>query len=136
GEVRKREQPVRRGVAERLPVPGLHQRARRREQEIRQADRGAQQPQDEQRRLAAVAARLPLRAGNDGQQREAYREERHVEPELTPRREPARRHVGVGVAEQQDRLEEDETGRPYRRRAAEPGQDLLRDDRLNEKEQE
>ena len=52
------------------------------------------------------------------------------------RREPAHGKVGVGVAEQQRRLKEDEARRPHRRGAAEPRQDLLCDDGLEQEQQE
>src|SRR5262252_11053844 len=45
-------------------------------------------------------------------------------------------HVGVEVAEQQRRLKENEARGPYRRRATEPRQDLLGNDRLDQKKQE
>ena len=51
-------------------------------------------------------------------------------------RQPARREVRVRVADQQDHLKEHHAGRPHRRGAAKPRQDLLRDDRLHQKQQE
>ena len=48
----------------------------------------------------------------------------------------ARDQFGVGVAAKQRRLEEEEARRPHPGRAAEPGQDLLGDHRLDEEQQE
>ena len=42
----------------------------------------------------------------------------------------------VDVPEQQDQLEEHQTYRPYPSRSAEPRQDLLGQDRLDQKQQE
>src|SRR2546422_5755432 len=44
--------------------------------------------------------------------------------------------VGVRVTGEQHALEEHQAGGPDRRRAAEPRQDLLGDDRLNQEQQE
>src|SRR3989441_2909145 len=54
---------------------------------------------------------------------------------LAPRAE-AMGEVGVRVTGEQHALEEHQAGRPHRRRAAEPRQDLLGDDRLNQEQQE
>src|SRR2546429_7604334 len=48
----------------------------------------------------------------------------------------ARGEVGVRVTGEQHALEEPQAGGPARRRAAEPRQDLLGDDRLNQEQQE
>src|SRR5881392_875706 len=53
-----------------------------------------------------------------------------------PARPEPRRPVGVGIAGEQHALEEDEARCPYARRAAEPRQDLLGDDRLHQEQQE
>ena len=52
------------------------------------------------------------------------------------RGEPAHDEIRVGVAREQRRLEEHEARRPDGGRAAEPWQDLLRDDRLHQEQQE
>src|SRR5205807_10113890 len=52
-----------------------------------------------------------------------------------PRAEPMG-EVGVRVTGEQHALEEHQAGCPHRRRAAEPRQDLLGDDRLNQEQQE
>src|SRR3989441_3372323 len=54
---------------------------------------------------------------------------------LAPRAE-AMGEVGVRVTGEQHALEEHQAGRPNRRRAAKPRQDLLGDDRLNQEQQE
>ena len=135
GEVRQREQAVRRRVAEALPEPRLHQRAGGREQEIRQPDGRRQQAQYQERRLAR-RRRLPARVGNDRQDGEAQRQQADVHPRLPARGQAARGPVGIGVAEEQHRLEEHQADRPHRGRAAEPRQDLLRDDGLDQEQQE
>src|SRR2546427_10888780 len=58
-----------------------------------------------------------------------------MEQRLAPRAE-AMREVGVRVTGEQHALEEHQAGGPDRRRAAEPRQDLLGDDRLNQEQQE
>ena len=83
-----------------------------------------------------VAGRLPARVRDDGQRGEARDEQHDVQRDLPARRELARRPVGIGVAEEQQELEEHEAGRPHRGGAAEPRQDLLRHDRLDEEQQE
>ena len=55
---------------------------------------------------------------------------------LARARQPVHDEVGVRVAREQRRLEEDEAGRPDGGRSAEPRQDLLRDDRLHQEQQE
>jgi len=44
--------------------------------------------------------------------------------------------VRIGITGQQQRLEKQQAGRPHRRGAAEPREDLLCDHRLNQKQQE
>ena len=115
--------------------PRLHQRARRREQEVGQADRRAEQPQDPPARLLA-ACRFPSVAGDDRQRDQAQRQQPEVQRGLAPRAEPPRRPVAVCVACRQQRLEEHEAQGPHGARAAEPRDDLLRDERLNREQQE
>src|SRR5262245_19659562 len=55
---------------------------------------------------------------------------------LIGRRAPADRRVRVGVAGEQRALEEEQAGRPHRRRAAEPRQQELPEQRLDPEEQE
>ena len=48
----------------------------------------------------------------------------------------AHERMRIGVAHEQDQLEEHHAERPHDRRAAEPRQDLLGDDRLHQEQQE
>jgi len=59
-----------------------------------------------------------------------------VQDRLRARRELARHGVGIRVAPQQHQLEEHHADGPDRGVAAEPGQDLLGDDRLHQEQQE
>ena len=71
-----------------------------------------------------------------GRQASDTHQQRDVQQRL-PRARPARvASVGVGVAGEQHALEEHEARRPDRGRAAEPRQDLLGDDRLDQEQQE
>ena len=74
--------------------------------------------------------------GDDRQRHEAHEQQHDVQHDLAARLHVARGPVGVGVAEEQQELEEHEAGRPHGRGAAEPRQDLLRHERLDEEEQE
>ena len=135
-EVRQRKQAVRHCMPEALPEPRLYQRTGCGQQEVRQADGRAKEAQYQQRRPGvALAPRLPARVGDDRQQQQARREQRHVQRGLAPPGEKARRPVGVGVAAEQRRLEKHEAGRPHRGCPAEPRQDLLGDDGLHQEEQ-
>ena len=121
---------------EAAPEPRLQQRAGRRQQEVRQADRDREQ----QRGCAPIGSSSPCgfqpRRGDDRQQASERAEQRHMQQRL-PRAAPARVvEVGVGVAGEQHALEEHEAGGPDRGRAAEPRQDLLGDDRLDQEQQE
>jgi len=81
-----------------------------------------------------VALRLPGLAGQDGQGQQRQREQADVQVGLALEAEPVR-EVRIGVAGQQRALEKHQAGGPHRRRAAEPRQDLLGDDRLHQKQQ-
>jgi hypothetical protein len=59
-----------------------------------------------------------------------------VDRALFSQAEPPREAVGVEVAGEKGRLKEEEAGRPDRGRPAEPGKDVLSDDRLDGEEQE
>ena len=134
-EVRQREQPVRARAGPRAGEPRLHQRARRRQQEVGQPDRRDQHAEDQPRRVLRAGG-LPPDARNDRQHGERHEQQRRVDLDLQPRREPMHGEVRVGVAREQCRLEEDEARGPDGRRSAEPRQDLLRHDRLDQEEQE
>ena len=115
--------------------PGLHQRAGGRQQEIRQADRRRQHPEDQPGRVLR-SAWLPLHARHDRQHGERDEEQHNVQPDARSRRHAADREIRVGVPGKQSSLEEDEAGGPHRCRTAEPGQDLLGHHRLHEEQQE
>ena len=134
-QIRKREQPVRIASRVALREPGLQQRAGRRQQQVGQADRRRQQPEDQPQR-ALGAQRLPGDGGDDGQQQEACDQQRRVQRSLPPARQAPGRRIGVGIAREQRALEEHQAGRPHRGRAPEPRQDLLGDDRLDQEQQE
>src|SRR5207237_1902171 len=101
---------------------------------IGKADGGDQEHKNAADRLF-VAQGLPAARGDDRQGRERNDEQRHVQQRLAARPQP-QRDIGVGVAGEQHALEEDQAGGPDRGRAAEPGQDLLGDDRLHQEQQE
>ena len=63
-------------------------------------------------------------------------QQQRVDLDLGARGNAAHDEIRVGVARQQCRLEKDEARRPDRGGAAEPRQDLLRDHRLYEEQQE
>ncbi len=134
-EVRQREQPVRARPGPRAREPHLHQRAGRRQQEIRQADRRRQHAEDQPRRVLAADG-LPLRARDDRQHCKRDGEQHRVQLHLPPRLEPAHDEIAVAIAGEQRSLEEHEARRPDRRGSAEPREDLLRHHRLHEKQQE
>ena len=134
-EVGQREQPIRIAAGKPAREPGLHQRARRRQQEVRQADRRGQQAQDLPDRIL-VAGGLPERARHDRQQRETHEQQRDVQAHLRAGCQPAHDDVRVQVAQEQRGLEEHEARRPHRGGPAEPRQDLLRDDGLDQEQQE
>src|SRR5207302_5369735 len=73
--------------------------------------------------------------GEDRQEGERQREQPDMEQCLAPRAE-AMGEVSVRITGEQHALEEHQAGRPHRRGAAEPRQDLLGDDRLNQEQQE
>ena len=133
-KVGERKKAVGHCAPEALPVPGLQQRRRGRQQKVRQADGGPEQQQDAAHGLL-VALRLPARRCEDRQARERRGEQRYVQHRLPPQAQ-ARGQVGVGIPAEQHRLEEHEACRPHRRRPTEPRQDLLGDDRLHQEQQE
>ena len=72
-EVRQREQPVRARARKAPREPGLHERARRRQQEVRQADRRGQQAEDQPRRVLGRRAGFQPAPGMIGSSDEARR---------------------------------------------------------------
>ena len=134
-EVRERIKPVGRDAGSGAAEPLLDQRAGGGEDEIGQAEADGQQREDLQGRIAA-AVRFPGIIRRDGQQGQGGGQQHQVHDGLRARLEPARGEVRVGVAAQQQHLEEQHAGRPDARPAAEPGQDVLADERLHLEEQE
>ena len=134
-EIRQREQAIGTGAGPGPGKPRLDERARCRQQEVRKTDRCREHAQDQPRRVLG-ACRLPVERGNDRQNHEGHDEQRRVQAHHGAWRQPMHDDVAIGVTRQQRRLEEDETRGPHGRRAAEPWQDLLRHDRLHEKQQE
>src|SRR6185295_3289391 len=133
-EVREREQAIRHGAAKAAPVPRLQERRGRGEQEVRQAD-GRDEEQEDARDRLLLAARLPAARGDDRQAGERDDEQPDVQQRL-PARAQARGEIGVGVSREQHALEKHEARGPDPGRAAEPRQDLLGDDRLDQEQQE
>ena len=82
-----------------------------------------------------VALRLPAARGEDRQAGERHGEQRHVQHRL-PARAEARASSRRRRTGEQHALEEHQARGPHRRRAAEPRQDLLGDDRLHQEQQE
>jgi hypothetical protein len=134
-DVREGEQAIRIRPGALAREPRLHQRAGGRQQQVRQPHRHREQQQDRGDRLV-VALRLPRLRGRDRQRGRGGGEQRDVQDRLRPWREPRVGPMRVGVAREQQRLEEQHAGRPHRRAAAEPRQDQARDERLHQEQQE
>jgi len=134
GEVRQREQAVHLIGEMRARKPRLHQRPGGGKQKIRQPDGEHQQAENAVSRVF-IARGLPRRIGYDGQPGEAHNEQRGVQNELRARLHPARGEIGVGVAEEQQKLEKHQARAPHRGGAAEPRQNLLGHDRLHQEQQ-
>ena len=135
-EVREREQPVRRRGARAPGQPRLEQRARARQQDIREPDGHREHAQDAERR---IAVRARARAGPEEAPAARARLSASAPTWATDcsrAREPAVERVGVEVAGEERGLEEDEARDPHRRRPAEPRQEPLGDDRLDPEEEE
>ncbi len=91
-QIRQREQPVRARAGPRAREPYLDQRARRRQQEVRQPDGRHQQAQDQPRR-ALGAGRLPVRARDDRKQCNRHDQQHRVQLDLRARTEPVHDEV-------------------------------------------
>ncbi len=74
--------------------------------------------------------------GRERQERDANDEQRDVCGSLPRDAQAASQNVGVVVAEQERRLKKHEARRPHGRRSAESRQDHLREQRLEQKQQE
>src|SRR5579885_1694698 len=73
--------------------------------------------------------------GHQTHRDDAHRDQTEMQGSLTPRRNPGADQMRVRVAGQQKHLEEKQARGPYSRGPAEPGQDVLRDDRLDLEEE-
>jgi hypothetical protein len=71
----------------------------------------------------------------EGQGRQRQQEQAGVQEDLPADPQPGAGEVGVEVARQQQRLEEDHAGVPDRRGAAQQGQHHLGNDRLDQEQQ-
>jgi len=118
-----------------LGEPALDQGSRRREQEVRCADRERQDEEDAHDRCVGV--RGPQRLGGRDRQRDQGQSQQHrVQDRLPAPRQPADDEVCVQVSAQQHQLEEQQSRGPHTRGRAEPRQDVLADDRLDLEQQE
>lgn len=152
GKERQKRSDVRQGIQaigrverRRTPaVPGLQQRPGRREREEGQADADEQDEEQQRRRaLTALGAHDRRReqwfAGprsHDRHRGPGGKQHGEVDARLQPRPPHASQRVRVGIASEQQHLEEHLAGRPYRWGAAEPGQQVLRDDQLHLEQQQ
>ena len=132
--VREREESVRHRAAVRARIPGLQQRAGRREQKVRQADGGGEQSEDPQQRVfAARAASTRRKAGWAARESSATSSARWIDG--LARGRSAVEPVRIGVAAEQRHLEEEHATGPDRGRSAEPRQNQLGNERLHLKQQ-
>ena len=99
--------------------PSLKQRAGGREHEVRQPKAGEEQQEDVAGGVRTVR-RLPLVGRGDRQEGDREGEQAKVRDDLTARRQAADAEVGVGVAAEEQHLEEEHAGRPDGGAAAEP----------------
>ena len=115
--------------------PGLQQRIVGRQRKERQPDRDREQAEQPERvargrRLAPPACdRQRQRQQRDHQQHQMDRHRQHAAFEL-------HQIMRIGVAAEQQRLEEHHRHRPHRRRAAEPRQHHLGEQRLHREQQQ
>ena len=135
GEVRQRVEAVGHDTGEGARIPGLHQRAGGRQQQVGQADRHGQHAEHAEGRIR-LCRLLPGRIGRHRQGEQAQEQQRGVHQRLPPRRQRLVQPVHIQVAQQQLGLEEHQAGAPHRGGAAEPGQDHLRHHRLDLEQQE
>ncbi len=115
--------------------PARDQRRGRRQHERRQPDEQEQDPDEVDDRGDRGVAQI----GDDGRADEQADQGQTGEEEVERRTrdpQPGDRQVTVGVAREQDRLEEEQHGRPHGRRPAEDRQDETADERLHAEQQE
>jgi hypothetical protein len=132
--VRERIETIRHHAFEAARVPRLNQRTGGREQEVRKTDGQHQQLENRDGRLFA-AGRLPRHLRIDPRGRDADQQQQSVQLHLRLRLEIADHRVGIEIARQQLHLEKKQARGPHRRRAAEPRQNDLGDDRLHLEQQ-
>jgi hypothetical protein len=116
--------------------PRAQQRRGRGDQQGRGPDREDQDPDEVDDRRHPDVAQLADPGGGERQGRDGQQRQDHVDDRPAARPEACRRQVAVGVADEQDRLEEEQDGRPDRRRAAERRQGQPADERLDREQQE
>ncbi len=109
--------------------------ARGRQHQEGQRDVGGQHREDGGCRRVG-SRRFPELAGQDRQGEEGNAEGEGMDEGLKPGADEADQGVGVDVAEKECGLVEGEAQRPNGGNAAEPGEDALPDDRLDEEDQE
>lgn len=114
--------------------PLLHERASRREDEVRQTDTRCKQCKDLQHRIA-FTARLPGIIRSYRQERQRYGEQNEVDDCLRTWFEGTGKKMRIGVAAQQQDLEEEHAGRPDTGATAKPWQDVLSDEWLDLKQE-
>ena len=134
-KVRQGKQPVGHFGAGAAYEPGLQKRASGGEQKIRQSDGRGQQKQNASRGIARLRW-APHGVGQNRQQGATPQQQRHMHHHLHASFQEADGDVRVGVSRQQQQLEEEQAGAPHRRRATEPRQNHLGDERLHLKQQE
>ena len=124
--------------------PGLRERTRRGEKQIRKADAHREKQEDAADRRSRIR-RLPTGARQDrrsprqrerSEQEDGKKNETRMQRASRAGREPMCQDVGVEVSGEQGELEEEETGGPDRRPSSEPRQDVLAHERLDLKEKE
>ncbi len=114
-------------------VPPLQQRPRGRKHDEREADHHCERAQQPDGR--GVLTRCGPRGEGERQRGQRQREHHQVHQRLAPWRQPARRHVRVEVAGEQQHLEEERAGAPDRRAAAVRREQESRDHRLHREQQ-
>ena len=130
-DVRERVEAVGRDAGVRSAEPGLQERSRRGEHQVRQAEAAQQQAEDVGRRRF-LAGGLPGFGRGDRQQAERQQEQSEVDRDLRLGTEPADAEMCVRVAAEQKDLKEQHARRPDRGTAAEPRQDEARDQGLDQ----
>ena len=125
---------VARGLVVQVGEPALQQRRGGRDGEHRQPHHQRQPDQQPERGRGARRRRARAQVERQGQ-RSQGQQHGDVHADLRRARQQAGQRMGVGVAEQQDGLEEHHAGAPHRRRAAEARQHHLGDHRLDHEHQ-